>query len=96
LAWTAYADQYDGKLVYGHAFGRTGIRMRWLNGWVGSAFSNPPKPFRHTEESEQGHAVAISPEHRRLPLSSRLGRLWGLIRYSPRRQRWADGRDVRA
>jgi type II secretory pathway pseudopilin PulG len=46
LAWTAYADEHDSKLVSGSAFGKRssgtfGIRTRWLNGWVGPAFQNP-------------------------------------------------------
>ncbi len=42
LAWVAYADDHDGKLVYGSAFGRrSSNNSRWLEGWVGRAFQNP-------------------------------------------------------
>jgi len=43
LAWLAYADEHDGKLVYGNAFG-THTRRYTLKGWVGYDFlpSHPP------------------------------------------------------
>lgn len=42
LAWVAYADQYDGRLVYGKAFGRMAAGSRPLEPWIGSAFYCPP------------------------------------------------------
>jgi prepilin-type N-terminal cleavage/methylation domain-containing protein len=42
LAWVAYADQHDGKLVDGRAFGARGSGSLKLEGWVGMAFSYPP------------------------------------------------------
>ena len=39
-AWIAYADQYDGKLVSGRAFG-TRTKRYTLNGWVGYDFMPP-------------------------------------------------------
>ena len=43
LAWTAYADEHDGKLVSGRAFGAQ-TRHYTLKGWVGYDFmpSYPP------------------------------------------------------
>ncbi len=42
LAWVAYADDNDGKLVYGAAFGRlekrNGAKRSILKGWLGKAF----------------------------------------------------------
>ena len=40
LAWTAYAEQYDSKIVLGSAFRRRGSRPL-LRGWVGYDFSRP-------------------------------------------------------
>ena len=40
LAWTAYAEQYDSKIVLGRAFGAQGSRPL-LRGWVGYDFSPP-------------------------------------------------------
>ncbi len=39
LAWTAYADQHDGKLVSGRAMSVTDSGLRRLEGWAGRAFS---------------------------------------------------------
>lgn len=40
MAWTAYADQHDGKLVSGQAFSKvTGTQV--LEGWLGTAFLHP-------------------------------------------------------
>jgi len=46
LAWTAYAEEHDSKLVFGRAFG---IHMREsfaLKGWVGTAFLPPHSQSR--------------------------------------------------
>ncbi len=40
LAWVAYAEQYDSKIVLGRAFGAQGSRPM-LRGWVGHDFSPP-------------------------------------------------------
>jgi len=40
LAWVAYAEQYDSKIVLGRAFGAQGSRPL-LRGWVGYDFSPP-------------------------------------------------------
>jgi prepilin-type N-terminal cleavage/methylation domain-containing protein len=44
-AWIQYADDHDGKLVYGSAYGVTIMgslgRLRRLEGWAGSAFGYP-------------------------------------------------------
>ena len=40
LAWIAYAEQYDSKIVLGRAFGAQGARPL-LRGWVGHDFSPP-------------------------------------------------------
>jgi prepilin-type N-terminal cleavage/methylation domain-containing protein len=38
LAWTAYADEHDGKIVDGDAFGEAGAGRLKLKGWAGAAF----------------------------------------------------------
>ncbi|MDI6448879.1 type II secretion system protein [Anaerobaca lacustris] len=40
LAWQTYAQEYDGCLVYGGAFGVKGAneQWRWVRGWLGRAF----------------------------------------------------------
>jgi prepilin-type N-terminal cleavage/methylation domain-containing protein/prepilin-type processing-associated H-X9-DG protein len=43
LAWIAYADEHDGKLVSGCATGHAVVNDRWtLDGWAGRAFALPP------------------------------------------------------
>jgi hypothetical protein len=43
LAWVAYADEHDGKLVGGHALGVVVVGGRWrLEGWAGFAFVFAP------------------------------------------------------
>jgi prepilin-type N-terminal cleavage/methylation domain-containing protein/prepilin-type processing-associated H-X9-DG protein len=42
LAWLAYADEHDGRLVSGRAFGARGRGKRYtLKGWAGHDFSHP-------------------------------------------------------
>lgn len=60
LAWIAYADEYDGKLVYGAAFaelergqGKGGKRVA-INGWVGPAFFNPKSRSAILESPRKG------------------------------------------
>jgi len=43
LAWLAYAEQHDSKLVSGCAFG-TRIKRYMLQGWAGNYFSPPGTP----------------------------------------------------
>jgi prepilin-type N-terminal cleavage/methylation domain-containing protein len=55
LAWTAYADEHGGKLVYGNAFAkRTSMRIYRLNGWVGNAFMCPPSRSALMENPDKG------------------------------------------
>ena len=55
LAWVAYADQHDGKLVYGHAFGTKRLRSGgWLEGWAGSAFQYPLSRSALLKNSNKG------------------------------------------
>ncbi|MCL5282347.1 MAG: DUF1559 domain-containing protein [Planctomycetes bacterium] len=43
LAWVAYADEHDGRLVSGRALSITIMGGRWrLEGWAGTAFGFPP------------------------------------------------------
>ena len=59
-AWIAYADDHDGKLVSGAAFGRTtgggirGMRGRTLEGWAGWAFSHPESRSALLENPNKG------------------------------------------
>jgi len=41
MAWVAYADDHDGKLVPGCPYGRTIAVSRRLEGWMGRAFMFP-------------------------------------------------------
>jgi prepilin-type N-terminal cleavage/methylation domain-containing protein/prepilin-type processing-associated H-X9-DG protein len=41
FAWMQYADEHDGRLVAGNAFGMTIANHRKLEGWVGRAFLYP-------------------------------------------------------
>ncbi len=55
LAWVAYADQHDGKLVSGDAFGeRRTMKIYRLNGWVGTAFLCPPSRSALMENPDKG------------------------------------------
>jgi len=58
LAWLAYASEYDGKLVWGQAFGtRTKTdfgRVEVARGWVGRAFSFPESRSALIENSDKG------------------------------------------
>jgi prepilin-type N-terminal cleavage/methylation domain-containing protein len=58
LAWIAYADEHDGKLVNGKAFsirnkGLGGQRVS-LDGWVGKAFFTPENPSAILENPDKG------------------------------------------
>jgi prepilin-type N-terminal cleavage/methylation domain-containing protein len=54
MAWTAYADQHDGKLVYGGAFGSLKTRSGSLEGWLGTAFLRPPSRAALLEDTNKG------------------------------------------
>ena len=59
LAWLAYADEHDGKIVYGSAFGTAsfgGTRAQplYLNGWVGRAFLFPESRSAVIENPNKG------------------------------------------
>ena len=59
LAWNLYAEQNDGRLVSGRAFGRaTGrhgfSRTRVLDGWVGRAFQRPESRSELIEDPNKG------------------------------------------
>jgi len=54
LAWTAYADDHDGKLVYGGAFVTLRIRSGWLEGWMGRAFLGPPSRSALLKNPDKG------------------------------------------
>jgi len=53
LAWIAYADQYDSKIVLGSAFRTRGSRPL-LRGWVGRAFSVPESRSELIENPDKG------------------------------------------
>ncbi|MCX5645132.1 MAG: prepilin-type N-terminal cleavage/methylation domain-containing protein [Phycisphaerae bacterium] len=42
LAWVAYADEHDSRLVGGHALGFIASGRWKLEGWAGTAFNYPP------------------------------------------------------
>jgi len=58
LAWTAYADEHDGKLVSGRAFGTythsRGRRTESLIGWAGKAFFLPESRSELFEDPNKG------------------------------------------
>ena len=58
LAWTVYADEHDGKLVSGRAFGTythsRGRRTESLIGWVGKAFFLPESRSELFEDPNKG------------------------------------------
>jgi prepilin-type N-terminal cleavage/methylation domain-containing protein/prepilin-type processing-associated H-X9-DG protein len=60
LAWIAYADEHDGKLVYGAAYANLargqgiGSTRVIVNGWVGDAFFNPRSRTAILESPRKG------------------------------------------
>ena len=54
LAWVAYADQHDSKLVCGRAFGGTIAGPLRLEGWVGRAFLFPESRSAVMENPDKG------------------------------------------
>jgi prepilin-type N-terminal cleavage/methylation domain-containing protein/prepilin-type processing-associated H-X9-DG protein len=54
LAWLAYADEHDGKIVYGSAFGSVVSSKRRLDGWVGEAFKFPESRSELVENPNKG------------------------------------------
>ena len=54
LAWVAYADEHDGKLVGGHAPIFMGQGRRWLIGWASTAFNYPPSREAFFRNSDKG------------------------------------------
>ncbi len=54
LAWIVYAEEHDGKIVVGSAFGRvTGFRLD-LKGWLGRAFLFPESRSALIENPNKG------------------------------------------
>ena len=53
LAWVAYADQYDSKIVLGGAFCGSGARPK-LRGWVGFAFLLPESRSEMMHNADKG------------------------------------------
>jgi len=55
LGWTAYADDHNGRLVYGRSLATTGgVVSRRLNGWVGRAFASPQSRSDILENPDKG------------------------------------------
>ncbi len=54
LAWVAYADEHDGKLVNGSAFEEHGVNERKLDGWMGMAFCFPESRSALIEDPDKG------------------------------------------
>jgi len=54
LAWIAYADEHDGKIVYGSAFGSVASIKGRLDGWVGEAFISPESRSELMENPNKG------------------------------------------
>jgi prepilin-type processing-associated H-X9-DG protein len=56
LAWIAYADDHDGKLVRGEPFAeaRSLVDSRRLEGWLGHAFLRPESRSAILEDSDKG------------------------------------------
>jgi len=53
LAWTAYAEEHDGHLVYGSAYGTTSSHWQNVKGWMGTAFL-PPSRSAVIENPDKG------------------------------------------
>ena len=54
LAWVAYAEDNDGKLVYGSAFGNQADEIYTLKGWCGRAFLIPKSRSELIENPDKG------------------------------------------
>ena len=54
MAWIAYADQHDSKLVCGSAFYKTIAGPRRLEGWLGTAFVFPESRSAVMENPDKG------------------------------------------
>jgi len=54
MAWIAYADEHDGRLVSGCAFGSRRYGSRWLKGWAGHAFQYPASRAALQENPDKG------------------------------------------
>jgi prepilin-type N-terminal cleavage/methylation domain-containing protein/prepilin-type processing-associated H-X9-DG protein len=54
LAWVAYADENDDKIVCGIPFGRTQSGTRRLEGWLGAAFLFPESRSELVENPDKG------------------------------------------
>jgi len=54
-AWITYADEHDGKLVSGSAFGTTVRNNRWkVQGWIGDAFWFPRSRTALLKKTDKG------------------------------------------
>jgi prepilin-type N-terminal cleavage/methylation domain-containing protein len=54
LAWLAYADEHDGKLVKGNAFGTEKTGRFIMKGWAGTAFLCPQNSSELIENPDKG------------------------------------------
>ena len=54
LAWVAYADEHNGRIVSGSAFSRARSGTRRLEGWVGMAFLCPESRSAVIENPDKG------------------------------------------
>jgi prepilin-type N-terminal cleavage/methylation domain-containing protein/prepilin-type processing-associated H-X9-DG protein len=54
LAWVQYADEHDGKLVYGVAFAQASSHAGTLRGWLGRAFFLPDSRSALIENPDKG------------------------------------------
>jgi prepilin-type N-terminal cleavage/methylation domain-containing protein len=54
LAWTAYAEEHDGKLVEGRAFTDTHAGSRKIKSWLGRAFRYPEIKLDVGENPDKG------------------------------------------
>jgi len=54
IAWTAYADQHNGNLVWGAAFARRVSFRDTEEGWVGTAFDFPVSRSAVVEDANKG------------------------------------------
>ena len=54
LAWIQYAEDHDGKLVFGVAFAQTGREPKTMRGWLGRAFFHPETRSALIRDSDKG------------------------------------------
>ncbi len=54
LAWLLYAEEYDGKIVWGSASGKATVGPRTMEGWLGQAFMHPESRSELIENPDKG------------------------------------------